>query len=215
MSTNQLELLVKKNDMEIVIKEHTFFDDLLEDEITIIDLGACKGEFVNELSQRFKIKKAILVEANPTNFKLLPNKENYILYNKVVSSESNSNVDFYEDSKSPYNGSKIFNYFNGIKHKIGTITLEDVIKENKIEKIDILKVDIEGSEYDIMPNISDEVYSKIKQITIEFHDFIDVSLKLKTKEIIDKLESLGFDRISKPIKYMNNSDDYDVLFYKK
>jgi hypothetical protein len=26
---------------------------------------------------------------------------------------------------------------------------------------------------------------------------------------------LGFSRISKPINYMNNSDNYDVLFYKK
>jgi hypothetical protein len=66
-----------------------------------------------------------------------------------------------------------------------------------------------------MPNISDEVYSKIKQITIEFHDFIDVNLKVKTENIINKLELLGFNRISKPIRYMNNSDNYDVLFYKK
>lgn len=201
--------------MEIIIKEHTFFDDLLEDEITVIDLGACKGEFVNELSYNYKINRAILVEANPTNFKLLPKKENYILYNKVVSSNSNLGVDFYEDVNSPYNGSKIFNYFNGVKHRIETISLDDIIKEHNLTNIDILKVDIEGSEYDVMPNISDETYSKIRQITIEFHDFIDTTLKVKTQEIIDKLESLGFERISKPIKYMNNSDNYDVLFYKK
>jgi hypothetical protein len=66
-----------------------------------------------------------------------------------------------------------------------------------------------------MPNISDEIYSKIKQITIEFHDFIDNDLKLKTEEIINKMKYLGFNKISKPIKYMNNSDNYDVLFYKK
>ena len=66
-----------------------------------------------------------------------------------------------------------------------------------------------------MPNISDETYLKIGQITIEFHDFIDVNLKIKTENIINKLESLGFSRISKPIRYMNNSDNYDVLFYKK
>jgi FkbM family methyltransferase len=201
--------------MERIIKEHTFLDELLNDEIVIVDLGSCRGEFVDEMDRLFKVKKAILVEANPTNFKTLKNKENYILYNKAISDTSNQTIEFYEDVNSPYNGSKFFNYFNGVKHKIQTISLEDIIEENNISYIDILKVDIEGSEYDIMPNISDDTYSKIKQITIEFHDFIDVELKTKTENIINKLESLGFSRISKPIKYMNDSDNYDVLFYKK
>jgi FkbM family methyltransferase len=201
--------------MERIIKEHTFFDELFNDEIIIIDLGACKGEFIDEMNKIFKIKKAILVEANPTNFKLLESKENYVLYNKAITNKSNEIIDFYEDINSPYNGSKIFNYFNGTKHEIKTINLEDIIKENNLEYIDLLKVDIEGSEYDVMPNISDEIYSKIKQITIEFHDFIDNDLKLKTEEIINKMKYLGFNKISKPIKYMNNSDNYDVLFYKK
>ena len=201
--------------MERVIKEHTFLDDLLNDEIIVVDLGACRGEFVDEMNRLFKIKKAILVEANPTNFKKLKSEENYILYNRAISDKSEQIIDFYEDEKSPYNGSKFFNYFNGVKHQIQTITLDDIIEENNLSYIDILKVDIEGSEYDIMPNISDDVYSKIKQITIEFHDFIDVDLKIKTQNIINKLELLGFSRISKPIKYMNDSDNYDVLFYKK
>ena len=201
--------------MERVIKEHTFFDDLLNEEIVVVDLGACRGEFINELENVFKIKKAILVEANPTNFKSLNPKENYVLYNKAVSEISNQDITFYEDTKSPYNGSKIFNYFNGIEHKIKTISLEDLMFENNIDYIDILKIDIEGSEYEVMTNISDECYSKIKQITVEFHDFVDPDLKVKTNEIITKLEMLGFNRISKGIQYMNGSDNYDVLFYKK
>ena len=66
--------------MEKVIKEHTFFDDYFGDEIVVVDLGACQGEFTDELNQYYKIKKAILVEANPTNFNKLTKKENYILY---------------------------------------------------------------------------------------------------------------------------------------
>lgn len=201
--------------MEIIIKEHTFLSELLNDEIVVVDLGACRGEFVNELNKVFKIKKAILVEANPTNFNFLSDKDNYVLYNMAISKNDNETISFYEDLKSPYNGSKIFNYFNGFEHKIETITLETLMKKNDIDYIDILKIDIEGSEYDILPNISDECFSKIKQITVEFHDFIDNSLKSKTQEIINKLEKLGFKRISKGIKYMNNSDNYDVLFYKK
>lgn len=201
--------------MEKIIKEHTFFDDLFNDEIVVIDFGACQGEFVDELNKQYKIKKAILVEANPTNFKKLSQRENYVLYNRLVSNKKNEFLKFYEDPKSPYNGSNKFNYFKGIEHNIQTITLEEIILEHKLEHIDILKVDIEGSEYDVMPLINENILSKIRQITIEFHDFIDNNLKEKTENIINKMESLGFSRISKPIKYMNNSNNYDVLFYKK
>jgi FkbM family methyltransferase len=187
----------------------------LNEDIIIVDLGACMGEFTNEMNKLYKVKKSIMVEANPTNFYKLENKENYVLYNKVIASENDKIVEFYEDSNSPYNGSNHFNYFNGIKHEIKSITLEKIIEENNLEYIDILKVDIEGSEYDVMPNIKDETYSIIRQITIEFHDFIDVNLKSKTQEIINKLKNLGFSHVSKPIVYMNNSDNYDVLFFKK
>lgn len=200
--------------MEKVIMEHTFFDDLLNDEIVVIDLGACKGEFINTIEKEYKVKKAILVEANPTNFNHLIPKDNFILYNRVISNKSNEIVDFYEDPKSPYNGSKIFNYFQGINHKIETISLVDIINDNKITYVDLLKIDIEGSEYEIMLDISDEIYNIINQITIEFHDFVDSELKKETEKIINKLENLGFKRISKPIQHMNNSNNYDVLFYK-
>jgi FkbM family methyltransferase len=201
--------------MERVIKEHTFLDELFNDEIIVIDLGACRGEFTNDLNKEYKVKRAILVEANPTNFKNLDKKENYTLYNKLVSDKKNETFKFYEDPNSPYNGSNKFNYFNGIEHNIESITLEELIEENNLDYIDILKIDIEGSEYDIMPSISEEILSKIKQITIEFHDFIDNNLKNKTENIIKRMESFGFKKISKPIKYMNNSNNYDVLFYKK
>jgi FkbM family methyltransferase len=200
--------------MEKIIMEHTFFDELFNDEIIVIDLGACKGEFISELSKQYKIKKAVLVEANPNNFKLLGNDENYILYNNIINNKNDDTQIFYEDINSPYNGSNVFNYFNGIRHEIKTITLDEILIQNNIDYVDILKIDIEGSEYDVLPSISNEIYDKIRQITVEFHDFIDDELKLKTESIITKLKSFGFLVKSKPIVYMKNSQNYDVIFYK-
>lgn len=201
--------------MEKVIKEHTFFDELLREEIVIIDLGACKGEFTSDMEKLYKIKKSILVEANPTNFKQLPVKNNYVLYNNAISNIEDSEIEFFEDPKSPYNGSMVFNYFNGISHKIKTITLEKILKDNDIDYVDILKIDIEGSEYDLLENISEKILSITKQITVEFHDFVNPELKNRTNEIIKKIEYFGFKRISKPIVHMHNSENYDVLFYKQ
>jgi FkbM family methyltransferase len=196
------------------IKEHTFFDDSFQEEITIIDLGACRGEFIDEMNLLYNIKKAILVEANPTNFSQLKKFPNYILYNNAIASKDNNIIEFFEDPNSPYNGSRDFNYFNGIKHSIKTINLETLCKENDIDFIDILKIDIEGAEYDVLENLSDSFFDKIGQITVEFHDFVDPDLKPKTLKIIERMSNLGFSYMSKPIKYMHDSDYYDVLFYR-
>jgi FkbM family methyltransferase len=198
-----------------IIKEHSFFDDFLSDKNIIIDLGACRGEFSSEFMKHYPTHKCILVEANPTNFRYLPNDDKIIKYMNLISTKNDEEITFYEDPKSPYNGSKMFNYFNGIEHKIKTITLDKIISENNIDYIDLLKIDIEGSEYELLENLSMSTLEKVKQITIEFHDFIDPSLKNRTEIIVKKIEDFGFKSISKPIKYMYDSNHYDVLFYKK
>jgi FkbM family methyltransferase len=196
-----------------IIKEHSFYEDILRDEIVIIDLGACRGEFIEEMNSLYKVKKAILVEPNPTNFKHLIKRENYILYNNLISNKEEI-IKFWEDPKSPYNGSVVFNYFNGIEHQIESITLDKIINDNNIDYIDILKIDIEGSEYELLENINIDILGKVNQITVEFHDFIDTNLKNRTEDIILKFQKFGFNRISNPINYMYNSDNYDVLFFK-
>jgi FkbM family methyltransferase len=198
------------------IQEHTFFDEYFNDEIVIIDFGACKGDFTTQMDKQYKVKQAILVEASLKNFSQIPQKDTYVLYNRIVSKNQNQTVEFYEDENSPYNGSTMFNYFNGIKHEILTITLDEIIKENNITKIDLLKVDIEGSEYDLLNNIQDETYSKINQITVEFHDFLDKNLIPETKKIIEKLNSLGFSHEITSAKWSNIvAPHYDVIFYRK
>lgn len=196
------------------IAEHSFFDDKFGSEIIVIDIGACRGEFINEMDKAYKMRKGILVEANPVLYKQLLNKENYVVYNNAVAKDDDTIITFYEDHKAAYVGSCVFNYFNGIPHKIKSISLETLIISNDIDVVDILKIDVEGSEYEILENISEDVLQKINQITVEFHDFIDPKLKPYTKNIINRMEASGYKSISKSTEYMNGSEHYDVLFYK-
>lgn len=198
--------------MEKIIKEHTFFDEHFNDEIVVVDLGACRGEFINELAKEYKIKKAILVEAGPANFRSLEKKENYVLYNRVISSEEKKTFVFHEDPNSPYNGSMVFNHFGGVPYEIQSLTLKEIMEENGLDYVDILKIDIEGSEYDILMNTEEELLLKMKQITVEFHDFIDKNLTPKTLQIFEKFENMGFTKI---VKSFAGMEHYDVIFYKK
>jgi natural product biosynthesis luciferase-like monooxygenase protein/FkbM family methyltransferase len=48
-------------------------------------------------------------------------------------------------------------------------TLSQVIREQQIERIDLLKIDVESSELDVLSGIDDEDWPRIKQIALEVH----------------------------------------------
>jgi FkbH-like protein/FkbM family methyltransferase len=62
------------------------------------------------------------------------------------------------------------------------ISVSDIIRENQIDKIDLLKIDAEKSELDIISGIEDRDWPKIDQIVIEIHD--------RTREAVNRIEDL-------------------------
>jgi FkbM family methyltransferase len=65
---------------------------------------------------------------------------------------------------------------------------------NGHNSIDLLKIDIEGFEYEVLENCLAEGIP-IKQICVEFHDFFTDIPKIKTKNMILALHSHGFELI--------------------
>ena len=49
-------------------------------------------------------------------------------------------------------------------------TLSAVIREHGIERIDLLKVDVEKGEYDVLAGIEDADWDRIRQVVLEVHD---------------------------------------------
>jgi amino acid adenylation domain-containing protein/FkbM family methyltransferase len=67
-------------------------------------------------------------------------------------------------------------------------TISRILRENDIEQIDLLKIDVEKSEVDVLRGISEQDWKKIKQIVIEVHD-----LDQRVADVVSLLESHGFD----------------------
>ena len=72
--------------------------------------------------------------------------------------------------------------------KVQVNTLENVIRDHNILKIDLLKLDCEGAEYEILFSLSDEAYNKISRIAMETH----VTEKHTTKDLVAFLNTKGF-----------------------
>ena len=67
-------------------------------------------------------------------------------------------------------------------------TLSDVIDEHGIDRIDLLKIDVEKSELDVLRGIRDRDWPKIQQIVLEVHD-----LDGRLGAVHALLEGWGFD----------------------
>jgi len=59
-------------------------------------------------------------------------------------------------------------------------TVSEIIQENNIKQIDLLKIDVEKSELDVLLGIEAQDWQKIKQIVVEVHDLQDKLQKIKT-----------------------------------
>jgi amino acid adenylation domain-containing protein/FkbM family methyltransferase len=67
-------------------------------------------------------------------------------------------------------------------------SISEVIRENDIERIDLLKIDAEKSESDVLAGIREDDWRKIDQIVMEVHD-----LDYRLDQITRLLESHGFE----------------------
>jgi FkbM family methyltransferase len=70
--------------------------------------------------------------------------------------------------------------------------LSDIIKENKIERIDLIKIDAENYEKQVLAGITENDWGKIHQISMEVHEHIKGGENL-LHEIIKLLENKGFE----------------------
>ncbi len=68
---------------------------------------------------------------------------------------------------------------------VSSTTIENIKKQNNIDKIKLLKIDCEGSEYEILENLSSDVLKKIELIRGEFHENRSLTDKYDADRLLD------------------------------
>lgn len=69
-------------------------------------------------------------------------------------------------------------------------TLSRVIETESLDRIDVLKIDVEGAELDVLAGISDAHWARVRQLALEGHDEGD-----RLERVRALLERHGFDRV--------------------
>tara|TARA_Y100001958_G_C21228879_1_gene554406 strand:- start:1551 stop:2279 length:729 start_codon:yes stop_codon:yes gene_type:complete len=188
------------------------------------DIGAHEGESIILFSKNFNIKKIFSFEPSPVNFKKLSQNKRFIqnkfqnleinLENYALGSEKKKLLmnQLSETSSSTINNidqnSKYFkkkNTFLNLKKKnenfikeveIKQITLFDYIEQKKIPKIDFLKIDTEGYEFNVLVGMGK--YLKNVNLIMFEHHYHDMLVKnYSFSDIHDLLKKNNFNQIFK------------------
>jgi FkbM family methyltransferase len=110
-----------------------------------------------------------------------------------------NNVSGFVDFYLPKNQEYVSGSIASLKHlnfeakiSVEMMSIKEILNMTKHTHIDLLKMDIEGSEYDVIDDILSTDIS-INQILIEFHNRFYKNGKLKTKRAIQKLKEHGYE----------------------
>ena len=138
----------------------------------IFDMGANIGIETLRFCKLFPNSKIIAVEPQKENFDILKmntrEKENVTIINKALWNKIDKvSIYNYSDRNSQ---TFITEKNNERFDNISTTTINNLIKEYEIDKIDILKIDIEGSEQRIFDKSADEWLKKVNVLIIECPD---------------------------------------------
>jgi FkbM family methyltransferase len=176
---------------------------------TIIDIGANAGFFCLQLLS--KIERATIYAyepmlANVTLFKKTVENNDKIKDAIHISqmAVTGTKKDFLALYAEPEEKNQVvasvfsdFNKNNLTRIQVPCITLEEIINNNGLMNIDLLKLDCEGSEYDIIYNSSPNIFLLIQKMTIEVHN-IDAD-KCNIDYFNKYIQSLGYQTEYQPI----------------
>jgi FkbM family methyltransferase len=169
-----------------------FLSKNLNEDSIIFDVGSHKGETIFLINKFIKAKKVFSFEISKKNYKAMirkiSNKKfNFILHcnnfglsdksqKKVFSqaietssttlSPINENSKYFKKKMRALGFNKNENFFQ--KEHCYVDTLDNFLKNNNIERIDLLKIDTEGHEYEVLRGGSKNL-KDIKYIYFEHH----------------------------------------------
>ncbi len=146
----------------------------LSEESFVVDLGGYKGQFASDLFSKYQ-PRIWIFEPIPEYYEILINRfENNSKIQSFNIALGNNNKDelFYldNDGTSIHNKS---NNKNAHQQKVEFRDIKNFFNEHSIETVDLMKVNIEGGEYDLLDYmIEQNIIENIKNIQIQFHTFV-------------------------------------------
>lgn len=170
-----------------VFLENYYLLDFAKKPKVVIDGGANVGLFAITVKNEFPESKVICIEPDPENFEVL--HKNLSPYKDVYFENSGL---WNKDTKL-----KVYDKYNSGKWgmvveedlkdgKVPAICLSSLIRKYGIDRIDVLKIDIETSEKQVFAEGYEEWLPKVRTLIIELHDWMEEGCSRPFFEAVNK-----------------------------
>lgn len=168
--------------------------EYIRPESTIVDIGSHIGVFSSWAARQVPNGRVFAYEAASGNFTLLmENKKlnglnNLFPYHLAVYDCPGR----YPFSQPDGNGAlgSIRQQDTGSSEWVTAVTLENILENHGLTRVDLLKLDVEGAEYPILLSTDSRVLRCVRNIVLEYHEFVDIPSRLS--ELVTYLQTCGF-----------------------
>lgn len=142
--------------------------DLNESSI-VFDVGGYEGQWASDIAAKFNcfvwVFEPVKEFANKITKRFQKNSKIKVLGYGLAGKDQEVEISLSSDSSSVYK--------KGDKTKIKLFDIVEFMKNNNIDHIDLLKLNIEGGEYEVLERlISSGMIGSVKNIQVQFHDFV-------------------------------------------
>tara|TARA_B100000767_G_C19709887_1_gene512279 strand:+ start:637 stop:1353 length:717 start_codon:yes stop_codon:yes gene_type:complete len=154
-----------------------------------VDVGAHKGSYTELILSSNKKCKIMMFEPQKKYFNIIEKKfkkfNSIKVFNSAVSYKKGKKILFINrhDVTSSLVGLNTNNFYLNLKArlfgtnakgmissktKVNTVDLRSMLKKNRFKKVDLVKIDTEGHEYEVLKGLNKSIIH-VKYILIEFH----------------------------------------------
>jgi len=155
-------------------------DYALDENSLVIDVGGYVGDFAADLSDRFQCNIDVFEPVSEYAEKIEARFKTNDKINVIQAGLGASNRE--EVITIEGLGSSVFvdGREEKDKEKIQIISLVDYIQKKSYSKIDLIKINIEGGEFELLTDLLEhpEIMRNIKYFQIQFHDFVPGAEKM-------------------------------------
>lgn len=151
----------------------------------VIDAGGFEGQWSSDIFSKYECNILIFEPVNKFAQQIkerFANNKKITCYNVGLSNkDATSNISLIDNSSSLFKENKD-------QEEVVLVNASTFLRNKKIESIDLLKINIEGGEYDLLENlIENNLVKNIKNIQVQFHDFVPKAEE-RMKNIQEKLK---------------------------
>jgi FkbM family methyltransferase len=167
----------------------------------LVDIGAHIGGWTIYMSRRFPDARVVAFEPVGATFALLEEniRRNQLTgvtaFNVALAPRAGSLKLWFDSERSAYSAANPrLMHRHGAYLPVRALTLSDCLQRAGVTHIDVLKCDIEGAEFSLLPSLAPKLLKTVANVALEYHLF-DRNHRLAT--LIDFFDRHGFELLER------------------